>query len=103
MSWKDIVNVLHPKRNQNNIIKFPGKENKEFKKQKDEMAILIMTIDELMNTPGWELTPIAAKYIEQLSNFGETISFSPLTSQRLIACLCTELLKYRLNDLEDYL
>ena len=49
MSWKDIVNVLHPKRNQNNIIKFPGKENKEFKKQKNEMVILIMTIEKLMN------------------------------------------------------
>ena len=103
MSWREIFNALNPARNQNNIIPFPGKENKEFKKQKDEMAILIMTMDQIMNTPGWETTPIPAKYIEQLSNFGETISFSPLTSQRLIACLCTELLKYRLNDLEDYL
>ena len=103
MSWREIFKALNPSRNQNNIIQFPGKENKEFKKQKDEMAILIMTMDQIMNTPGWETIPIPAKYIEQLSNFGETISFSPLTSQRLIACLCTELLKYRLNDLEDYL
>ena len=102
MSWKQILDLLHPKRNQNNIIKFPGKENKEVRKQKNDLVVLTLTIEKLMNSPGWDISPITTKSIEQLAQFGETISFSPLTSQRLIACLCTELLKYRLNDLEDY-
>ena len=29
MSWKLIFDLLHPSRNQNNIIQFQGKENKE--------------------------------------------------------------------------
>ena len=103
MSWKQIFELLHPKRNQNNIIQFPGKENKEVRKQKNDLVLLTLTIEKLMNAPGWDVTPITTKDIEQLAQFGEAISFSPITSQRLIACLCTELLKYRLNDLEDYL
>ena len=103
MSWKQIFDLLHAKRNQNNIIQFPGgKENKEVRKQKNDLVALTLTIEKLMNAPFWDVAPITAKAIEQLAQFGETISFSPKTSQRLIACLCSELLKHRLNDTEDF-
>ena len=101
MSWKKIFELLHPKRNQNNIIQFPGKENKEVRKQKNDLVLLTLTIEKLMNAPGWDVTPITTKAIEQLAQFGEAISFSPITSQRLIACLCTEFIKYRLDNKED--
>ena len=101
MSWKDIFELIHPKRNQNNVIQFPGKENKEVRKQKNDLIVLTLTIEKLMNARGWDVTPLTAKGIEQLAQFGETISFSPKTSQRLIACLCTELIKYRLDTTED--
>ena len=91
---------FHP-RNQNNIIQFPGKENKEVRKQKNDLVLLTLTIEKLMNAPGWDVTPITTKAIEQLAQFGEAISFSPITSQRLIACLCTEFIKYRLDNKED--
>ena len=29
MSWKEIFDIMHPKRNQNNVIQFPTAENKE--------------------------------------------------------------------------
>ena len=101
MSWKQIFDLLHPSRNQNNVIQFPGKENKEVRKQKNDLVVLTLTIEKLMNAPGWDVTPITTKAIEQLAQFGETISFSPITSQRLIACLCTELIKHRLDNTED--
>jgi hypothetical protein len=59
-------------------------------------------MEKLMNTTGWDIAPITAKTIEHLAQFGETISFSPKTSQRLIACLAAELNKYRLHKDEPY-
>ena len=101
MSWKEIFKIIHPERNQNNVVQFPGVENKEVRKQKNDLLGLVLTVEKLMNSTGWDVTPLTAKAIEQLAQFGETISFSPKTSQRLIACLCTELIKYRLDTTED--
>ena len=101
MSWKEIFKIMHPERNQNNVIEFPKAENKEFRKQKQDLVGLVLTMEKLMNTTGWDIAPITAKTIEHLAQFGETISFSPKTSQRLIACLCSELIKYRLDNKDE--
>jgi len=101
MSWKEIFKIMHPERNQNNVIEFPKAENKEFRDQKKDLVGLVLTIEKLMNTTGWHIAPITAKAIEHLAQFGETISFSPKTSQRLIACLCSELVQYRLDNKDE--
>ena len=101
MSWKEIFKIMHPERNQNNVIEFPKAENKEFRDQKKDLVGLVLTMEKLMNTTGWHIAPITAKAIEHLAQFGETISFSPKTSQRLIACLCAELITYRLDNKDE--
>ena len=45
----------------------------------------------------WDIQPFHDKDLEMLSDFGETISFSPVTSQRLIANLASEVFKHRQN------
>ena len=101
--WKDFFTSTFQKRNQNNVVQFPGKENREFTKQKKNLAGLVVELEKRLTGPMWDIQPFHDKELEMLSDFGETISFSPKTSQRLIACLCSELLKYRLNETEDFL
>ena len=82
MSWKEIFDIMHPKRNQNNVIQFPT----------------TLTIEKLMHQDVWDLAPISDHNMELLGQFGEGLSFKPLTAQRLIANLATELNKYRLQE-----
>ena len=100
-NWMDLFNWTFKKRNQNNVVQFPGRENREFSKQKKDLAILIVELEKRYTVGGWDIQPFHDKDLEMLANFGETISFSPITSQRLIACLCTELIKHRLENMED--
>ena len=100
-NWMDFFNWTFKKRNQNNVVQFPGRENREFKKQKKNLAILVVELEKKYTVGGWDIQPFHDKDLEMLANFGETISFSPKTSQRLIACLCTELIKHRLDNMED--
>ena len=102
MSWKQIMDAMHPQRNQNNVIQFPTTENKEFKDQKRDLVVLALKMEKLMNEKIWDVAPISAYDIELLAQFGEGLSFKPLTAQRLIACLSAEILKYRLHKDEPY-
>ncbi len=101
MSWKEIFNLMHTARKQNNVIQFPTSENKEFKKQKNDLLVLSLKVEKLMDQPAWEFAPLTQADIENLAQFGEGLTFTPKTSQRLIACLCTELIKHRLDNMED--
>jgi len=102
MSWKEIMNIMHPQRNQNNVIEFPTSENKEFKDQKKDLVVLALKMEKLMNEKIWDIAPISAHDTELLAQFGEGLTFKPLTAQRLIACLSAELIKYRLQKDEPY-
>ena len=97
MSWKQI-DAMNPQRNQNNVVQFPTTENKEFKDQKRDLVGLTLKMEKLMNEKIWDVAPISAYDIELLGQFGEGLTFTPLTAQRLIANLATELNKYRLQE-----
>ena len=88
------------KRNQNNVVQFPGKENRELSQQKNDLAALVVELEKRLTGPIWELQPFHDKELEMLANFGEGLTFSPLTSQRLIANLAGTIFKLRQN-LED--
>ena len=96
-NWMDIFNWTFKKRNQNNVVQFPGRENREFSKQKKNLAVLIVDLEKRYSVGGWDIQPFHDKELEILANFGETISFSPVTSQRLIANLASEVFKLRQN------
>ena len=101
MSWKEIFNLMNKERKQNNVIQFPIAENPKLRKQKDDLVALTLTIEKIMNEPIWEFAPIGDHNLELLAQFGEGITFKPLTAQRLIANLSTELAKLRLKEDED--
>ena len=96
-NWTDLFNWTFKKRNQNNVVQFPGRENREFSKQKKSLAVLIVELEKRFTGPMWDIQPFHDKELEILSNFGETLSFSPVTSQRLIANLASEVFKLRQN------
>ena len=96
-NWMDLFNWTFKKRNQNNVVQFPGRENRELSKQKKNLAILIVDLEKRYTVGGWDIQPFHDKELEILANFGETISFSPVTSQRLIANLASEVFKLRQN------
>ena len=98
MSWKEIFDIMHKERKQNNVIQFPKAENPELKKQKNDLVALTLTIEKIMNQKVWEFAPISDHNMELLGQFGEGLTFTPLTAQRLIANLATELNKYRLQE-----
>ena len=99
-NWMDLFQWTFKKRNQNNVVQFPGRENREFIKQKKNLAVLIVDLEKRYSVGGWDIQPFHDKELEILANFGETISFSPVTSQRLIANLASEVFKLRQN-MED--
>jgi len=101
-NWTDLFSWTFKKRNQNNVVQFPGRENREFSKQKKNLAVLIVDLEKSLTGPMWDIQPFQDKDLEMLSNFGETISFSPVTSQRLIANLASEVFKLRQNMEEPY-
>ena len=101
-NWMDLFNWTFKKRNQNNVVQFPGLENREFSKQKKNLAVLIVELEKRLTGPLWDIQPVHDKELEMLSNFGETISFSPVTSQRLIANLASEVFKLRQNMEDPY-
>ena len=101
-NWMDLFNWTFKKRNQNNVVQFPGRENREFSKQKKSLAVLIVELEKRFTGPMWDIQPFHDKDLEMLSDFGETISFSPVTSQRLIANLASEVFKLRQNMEEPY-
>ena len=43
--WKDFFTSTFQKRNQNNVVQFPGKENREFTKQKKNLAGLVVELE----------------------------------------------------------
>ena len=95
--WMDLFDWTFKKRNQNNVVQFPGRENRELSKQKKDLAILIVELEIRYTVGGWDIQTFHDKDLEMLANFGETISFSPVTSQRLIANLASEVFKLRQN------
>ena len=101
-NWMDLFQWTFKKRNQNNVVQFPGLENREFSKQKKNLAILIVELEKRFIGPMWDIQPFHDKDLEMLANFGETISFSPVTSQRLIANLASEVFKLRQNMEDPY-
>ena len=101
-NWMDLFDWTFKKRNQNNVVQFPGLENREFSKQKKDLALLIVELEKRFTSPMWDIQPFHDKELEILANFGETISFSPVTSQRLIANLASEVFKLRQNMEEPY-
>ena len=96
-NWKDFFTSTFRKRNQNNVVQFPGKENREFTKQKKNLAGLVVELEKRFTGPMWDIQPFHDKELEMLSDFGETISFSPVAAQRLIANLASEVFKLRQN------
>ena len=101
-NWMDLFDWTFKKRNQNNVVQFPGRENRELSKQKKNLAILIVDLEKRYSVGGWDIQPFHDKELEMLSNFGETISFSPETAQRLIANLASEVFKLRQNIEDPY-
>ena len=101
MSWKEIFNLMHKERKQNNVIQFPTAENPKLRKQKDDLVALSLTIEKIMNEPIWEFAPIGDHNLDLLAQFGEGITFRPKTAQRLIANLATEIVKNRLKDEDE--
>ena len=73
----------------------------QVRKQKNDLVALTLTVEKLMNQQVWDLAPISDYNLELLGQFGEGLTFRPLTAQRLIANLSTELAKLRLKEDED--
>ena len=82
-----------------NIIKFPGSDNKAVDEQTKEFARLIASISMKMSKSDWDQHPITHKELSLLSNHGEAIELSPLIAARLNSVLATSLIRNSL--LED--
>ena len=86
------------KRNQNNILKFPGTKNPQLEDQQKEIIKLTSSIAAKMSDNNWESFPITHKELSILSNHGETIEFAPLTSARINSVLATSLIRNSLME-----
>ena len=83
------------KRNQNNVIQFPNKENPQVLDQYKQIAVVTISISEKMNNPKiWDIALFTQAELTVLANFGETIEFSnPIVTKRLVANLSNHILK----------
>ncbi|QIZ21549.1 hypothetical protein E5R92_07115 [Candidatus Pelagibacter giovannonii] len=82
-----------------NIIKFPGSENKAVDEQTKEFARLIKSISIKMNKSDFDQHILSHKELSLLSNHGEAIELAPLIAARLNSVLATSLIRNSL--LED--
>jgi len=88
------------KRNQNNIIQFPNKENPQVLDQHKQIAAVTISISEKMNNPKiWDICLFTQAELTVLANFGKTIEFSPIVTKRLVANLSNHILKR--NQIEE--
>tara|TARA_X000001388_G_scaffold66645_1_gene53535 strand:+ start:266 stop:547 length:282 start_codon:yes stop_codon:yes gene_type:complete len=89
------------KRNQNNIVNFPGVKNPFLDKHKRNLVNHTVSIAEKMTMDNWHHNSINNNELQILSNHGETIKFAPEVAARLIAVLSTTLIRNKI--LEDLL
>ena len=76
----------------NNIVKFPGSENKELDNQQKEILKHTASLASKMSDPSWHHYPITTIELKVLANHGETIEFAPITAARLNSVLAQLLL-----------
>ena len=85
-----------------NVIEFPKTKNQHFREQQKSIKQTIDIIETGMtHAKHWENLPILPKDLAVLSNFGETIQFSPIVSARLISVLASQIIKLNLIN-EEY-
>lgn len=88
------------KRNQNNIINFPGSINQAVDDQQQAIVKVLITIQhKMVDNNTWHLATLTIPEIKTLSNYGEAMELTPIIAARLNAVLATTLL--RQTVLED--
>ena len=92
----------YKKRNQDNVIKFPGTENKEVEEQDNKTAKTVYDITIKLKEPVWDIQHIHDAELGILSQFGEVLEFEPIVARRLIANLATELKKLKLETINPW-
>lgn len=88
------------KRNQNNIVNFPGSANQAVDDQQKEIINVLITIqNKMVDNNNWSNAILTVQEIKVLSNYGEAMELTPIIAARLNAVLATTLL--RKTILED--
>ncbi len=88
------------KRNQNNIVNFPGTINPAVDEQHKEIVKVLVNIQTKMSDDNtWHNAILTIQEIKTLANYGEAMELKPLISSRLNSVLATTLI--RRTILED--
>ena len=97
---KNTLMFIMKSKNQNNVVEFPGVENRELREQKKRLAQIIVGIETKMNYPYWDIVSFDDRELQALANFGETLKFTPLVASRLASNLANQILKKSLEEYE---
>jgi len=78
-------------RHHNNIVKFPGVQNRQVLDQEKVILDVTKTISAKMEMDNWHLMEIYDHELSVLTNYGEAIQFPPVIAGRLISVLATNI------------
>lgn len=77
-----------------NIILFPGKENKRLIEVEEELLQLQQKLKMQMNRVDFDSQILNDKDLELLANYGDVMFFDSFTARRLISVLSTIIVEY---------
>lgn len=91
-------------KNFNNVILFPGVENKKVQEIEYQLSATQNKINTIMMLNDYEQHPIDDKELMDLAEYGDVMSFASLAARRLISCLAAEVIKQRqiIDEIEEY-
>ena len=78
-------------RHHNNIVQFPGVQNRHVLEQEKVILGVTKTIFAKMEMDNWHLMEIYDHELSVLTNYGEAIQFPPVIAGRLISVLATNI------------
>lgn len=91
-------------KNFNNVIVFPGVENKKVQEIEHQLSTTQNRINTIMMLNDYEQHPIDDKELMDLAEYGDVMSFASLAARRLISCLAAEVIKQRqiIDEIEEF-
>ena len=91
-------------KNFNNVIVFPGTENKQVQEIEHQLSVTQNRMNTIMILNDYDKHPIDDKELMDLAEYGDVMSFASLAARRLISCLAAEVIKQRqiIDEIEEF-
>ena len=91
-------------KNFDNVIIFPGAENKQVQELEQNLLRTQIRMNTIMLLNDYGRQPIDDRDLMDLAEYGDVMSFASLAARRLISCLAAEVLKQRqiIDEMEEY-